>query len=168
MNVSKRSVERARKVTKRGVPELTRAVTQGEVKVSTAAKLAKRIAMDASPAAAAREVTNLIKEGRLTKKAGAKAEPRAERLAYNQTYNASVKLGKAMSHLLLFKADDKAWSWALKHIEAAELRKIITMLQAVYDKHCQGNSVQSAADRADPDNPSFGGNARCKTAHKTQ
>jgi ParB-like chromosome segregation protein Spo0J len=75
-----------------------------------------------------------------------------KRRAYNQTFNASVKLGKAMSHLLLFKADDKAWNWALKHIGVERLREIIRMLEAVAAAQPDAfleDPVESVADRAE-------------------
>jgi hypothetical protein len=71
MNVSKRSVERARKVTKHGVPELTKAVERGEVKVSAAAKFAEKVleADQAIDAGSVRALTEVMREQRLTAKA---------------------------------------------------------------------------------------------------
>jgi ParB-like chromosome segregation protein Spo0J len=69
--------------------------------------------------------------------------------AYNQTHNASIKLGKSMCHLLQFKADDKAWSWALSHIGAERLREIITLLEAVYGEQYDEQGEAQAADEAE-------------------
>jgi hypothetical protein len=54
--------------------------------------------------------------------------------------------------LMVFESpwQDRQWPKVIEAIGgSAKLREIITTLQVVYDKHCQGNSVQSAADRAE-------------------